>query len=154
MIDSVIRQLGADEWPLFRQMRLTALQSDERYFTDSHADAEAWPDEKWQGLMENAAIFVAFDGGAPVGLGAISCEGEDTAELWAAFVLPAYRKRGLQTRLLEARIAWARAQPGVRRVTVAHREDNPISRQAILRAGFVHTHTKPAVPHGDGTAPA
>ena len=152
MTDITIRQLTQDEWALFRDMRLMALQSDEQYFTDSYADASTWPDTAWQERMENAAIFVAFDGETPVGLGAITQEDRDTAEIWAGFVVPSHRKRGLQTRLLQARVDWARAQ-GIRNATVAHRDSNTISAQSLQSAGFAITHTKKSVRHGDGSTP-
>jgi GNAT superfamily N-acetyltransferase len=86
-------------------------------------------------------FFLAFVDGAPAGGGVVSAH-EGVGGLFGASTLPAFRRRGVQVALLNARLAWARdhecdlvasiAQPG----SASHRN--------IERIGFrvAYTRTK------------
>jgi ribosomal-protein-alanine N-acetyltransferase len=51
-------------------------------------------------------------------------------------VLPAFRGHGYATEAAQALVAWAAAQPGVRRVTAECLEDNPASIRVLEKAGM------------------
>jgi RimJ/RimL family protein N-acetyltransferase len=53
-----------------------------------------------------------------------------------SYVAPEHRRRGLISRLYEARLAWARARPQFALAIVGHRRSNEASRRAMERYGF------------------
>ena len=53
----------------------------------------------------------------------------------------AHRRGGDFTKLVQASIDWAEAQPCFERIVVSHREGNAASRRVNQKFGFYHTHT-------------
>lgn len=141
-----IRPLTAGEWQAYKAIRLKALDSDPKFFGESLEEAKARPDEKWQAHLSEPArvVFGVFHNDALIGMTGIVVDQEDptgaTARLWGSWLEPAWRGKGLARKMYETRINWAKAQPGIRRVTVSHRKSNAVSKRANQRFGFKFTH--------------
>jgi GNAT superfamily N-acetyltransferase len=93
----------------------------------------------------NAASLLAFVDGEVAGGGAVSAH-EGVGGLFGASTLPAFRRRGVQTALLSARIAWAASQNCDLAVSIAL--PGSISHRNIERFGFrvAYTRTKLVLP--------
>jgi GNAT superfamily N-acetyltransferase len=79
------------------------------------------------------ACFAVFEGGLPVAVAIVSAHG-GVATLSGAGVVPAWRGRGLQLALVEARLAWAE-EAGCD-VAAAATDPGGASRRTLERAGF------------------
>lgn len=143
MID--IRALQPDEWPAFRDFRLMALQAAPGVYLGTYEESRQRTPEEWRAMLAKPGqcIFGLFDVDRMIGLTSIFTSRDDptgaTAQLAMSFILPEYRDRKLSRLLYEARIAWARAQPDIRRIVVSHRASNETSRRANQAFGFAAT---------------
>lgn len=90
---------------------------------------------------ENAACFLAFVDGEVAGGGAVA-EHRGVGGLFGASTLPAFRRRGVQTSLLAARLEWAREQNCDLAVCIT--QPGSISQRNVERFGFrvAYTRTK------------
>jgi RimJ/RimL family protein N-acetyltransferase len=142
----IVRQFRPEEWRLFKEVRLRALQSDPGVFGSNYAREVAFPDEEWQTRLKNplSASFGVFADGKLVGItGVYIGEGEsDTASFVADWLEKDWRGKGISGEMYAARIAWVKARPTIRRMTIAYRESNLRASKAGQRYGFVFTHAK------------
>ena len=152
-----INKLDENDWEMFKRIRLRALQTDPTVF-GSNYDREANRTEaEWRDQLANlnTAVFVVFKNDRPVGVTGAAVDRHDVSQktvlLWGSWVEPDGREKGISKLFYEARIAWAREQPGVERITVSHRESNVASKYANQRFGFVFTHETTKV-WNDGTS--
>lgn len=152
-----IRILAADDWPLYRDLRLAALADSPQAFGSTHRSESERRDPEWASRLKNLdpdreLPMVVEVEGAGVGLawGRITAEAPDTAALYQVWVHPAHRGRGAGHLLLVTFTEWARRR-GARRlvldVTVAdspamslyHRAGfRPLGQPRPLRPGSVH----------------
>ena len=84
---------------------------------------------------EGAHWWVAFDGEAPVAYAGVKISDEKLAFLCRSGVLPDYRGKGLQAKLIRARVSWARKQ-GIKQAVTYTVLDNPASSNNLIRCGF------------------
>jgi GNAT superfamily N-acetyltransferase len=93
------------------------------------------------------SFLLAFVDGEPAGGGVVSAH-QGVAGLFGASTLPAFRRRGVQSALLTARLAWAREQGCDLAVSIA--QAGSISHRNIERFGFrvAYTRTKLVLPLG------
>ncbi|HYD19601.1 MAG TPA: GNAT family protein [Patescibacteria group bacterium] len=151
----VVRLFTPDEWPLYKAVRLRALQTDPKVFGSNYAREVPRPDEEWQRALTRAdmGVFGIFEGDAVIGMTGIVIDAEDpsTAKLWGSWLAPEWRGRGISADMYRARIGWAEAHPTARRIIVSHRESNLASKHANQKHGFVQTHLKPHLWH-DGVS--
>lgn len=119
MIDTpTIRTLAADEWRLYKALRLRALADSPDAFGSTLAAEEGRADAEWSQRLAAAAEsrwnlpVVAEVRGESIGLawGRIETSDPDVATLYQVWVAPSHRGLGAARLLLEAVIAWARAQ--------------------------------------------
>jgi ribosomal protein S18 acetylase RimI-like enzyme len=139
----LVRLFSAEEWPLYRSLRLRALAQAPEAFGGTLANEQDRPDAEWArrlavGLSSGwdfpAVVEVA---GEPVGLawGHFDPAEPKVARLYQVWVAPTHRRLGAGQALLEAVIAWARARQADYLdldVTVG---DTPAAR-LYARAGF------------------
>ena len=95
-----IRRIRADEWRIFKKLRLTALKTDGDLFGRHYDEAARLDDETWQSQTIAAAvsdefyILLAFEDNAEAGL--CGCFRRDGfGKLFALWVDPDYRGRGI-----------------------------------------------------------
>lgn len=99
-------------------LQKACLPGDRLYFPE---DAEWW-------LMDHGPLHVGFASATP------SLQHEKGIYLSRAGILPAYRGKGLQKRLIRTRLAWAR-KAGYR-VAVSDTTDNAPSANNLIACGF------------------
>lgn len=137
-----IRILAADDWPLYRDLRLASLADSPQAFGSTHREESRHKDCEWTRRLANLdpahylPLVVETEGrGIGLACGRITVEEPYTAALYQVWVHPAFRGRGAGQLLLATFTEWAHRQ-GVRRlvldVTVA---DSP-AMALYHRAGF------------------
>lgn len=143
-----VRQFLPEEWPLFRKVRLKALEEDPAVFSATREEAETIEHHKWQADLSSPdlAVFGVFDEGKLIGMTGIAVKRKNdpegqTAVLWGSWLEPEYRGKGISAQMYQARINWARHHPDVKRIVVSHRASNNVSRKANQKHGFFYTHT-------------
>jgi RimJ/RimL family protein N-acetyltransferase len=142
-----IRQLAENDWQLFREVRLKALQSDPSVFGSNYEAESKFTEDDWRSRLQpvDSAIFMIFDDEAPAGMTGVSVFRDDptnrTEIFWGSWLAPAYRRKGLSNLMYAARLEWAKARPGIERIIVSHRASNVASKYANQKHGFVFTRT-------------
>lgn len=142
------RTLTADDWALWRALRLAALADSPRAFGSRLSDwqGDADREERWRARLSvpGAHDVVALLDGAPVGMGS-GMPAVGAAELVSMWVAPPARGHGVGDLLVATVVEWARPSFAALRLTV--KVDNPAARGLYLRNGFVEA---PDVPADDG----
>ena len=113
-----IRALGANEWRVYRDLRLRALSDSPHAFGRTLAEEEGRLDAEWSSRLASGEDsgsdlpLVAEVHGEPIGLawGRIDPSDPKAAALTQMWVAPAHRRLGAGQMLVEAVIAWARAR--------------------------------------------
>ena len=142
-----IKQLTENDWRLFSEVRLKALQTDPSVFGSNYESESKFTEDDWRSRLQSddSAIFMIFDEETPVGITGVSVFRDDptrrTAIFWGSWLAPAYRRKGLSDLMYGARLAWAKACPGIERIIVSHRASNVASKYANQKYGFVFTRT-------------
>lgn len=102
-------------------------------------DLVCFPDTKNEAppLVDSGTWWVAMDGKKAAGYACIrpSYQRGDTAYLSRAGVMPEYRGRGLQKKLIRVRLAWARAN-GYDRAVTDSVSGNVASSNSLIACGF------------------
>jgi ribosomal protein S18 acetylase RimI-like enzyme len=113
-----VRRIGAEEWELWRSLRLAALADAPYAFSTRLADVLAHRDREtdWRSRLESAALtLVGLLDEEPAGMVAVDIAGEEAhlVSMWAA---PFARGTGLADALVGSVLEWAReaCQPRVR----------------------------------------
>ncbi|WP_433264363.1 GNAT family N-acetyltransferase [Actinosynnema sp. CS-041913] len=125
------RVLGADDWLVWRGLRLAALLDAPEAFTSTYADWVDAPAERRRERLAAAHNLVAAVDGADVGM--VSGVPGDEVELISLWVAPGARGRGVGDALVEAVADWAAPRPVRLRVA----PDNGHAIALYLRHGFV-----------------
>lgn len=110
--ETKIRRVRPDEWQALRELRLRALSCDPLAFGSTWARERALPDGRWQertsrgASSDESAMFVAESGSVGwVGMVSVAWV-ESEAHIFAMWVDPAFRRRGLGGALLDAALQW------------------------------------------------
>jgi len=144
-----VERMGPGGWERVRAVRLRALRDAPDAFGTTLAEDEARPAPEWRLRLEDpdGATFVAAEGGRDVGLVVGQAyDGEDgAAGLFAMWVAPEARGRGLGGALVDAVVAWARAG-GYRRVLLDVADANAAAIRLYEGRGFVPTGVKGTLP--------
>ena len=152
-----IRQINENDWRIFREIRLKALQTDPKVFGSNYEREVNKSKRDWQEWIgeKGGAIFFIYDEETPIGMTGIYTP-RDTVEkskavLWGSWLEPEYRRKGLSDLMYKARIDWAKGQPEIRRIEVSHRESNLASKYANQKHGFKLLEEKEKVWHDGKT---
>jgi GNAT superfamily N-acetyltransferase len=141
-----VRELQADEWPVYRDLRLRALEDSPDAFARTLAEEQGRPDSEWSRLVVSSAtspsqisLLAELDRRA-VGLayGRIEAEAPEVAQLYAMWVEPAARRRGVGRALVDAVAAWARSA-SARSLILRVTEGNTAAARLYEHAGFLPT---------------
>src|SRR5690242_16234701 len=147
----VVRQFLAEEWPVYRHLRLGALHESPDAYGSIYAAESGQTDAHW---AERLARGVASDGelplvaefdGEPSGLAWVRIEENAPAEahLYQMWVSPHCRRHGVGRALVDAAAAWARAM-GARQFELDVTCDNEAAIRLYEGAGFViHGESRP-----------
>lgn len=144
----VVEVVGPDRWAQVRELRLAALAGTPDAFAASYDEERDQPERWWRDRLrrEDAATFlgsVADTRGAaaaPVGLAVVLPTGDDatTAGLYAVWVAPDARGRGVGDALIAAAIEHARGM-GFARLVLNVGDGNLPAVALYARHGFVPT---------------
>ncbi|WP_433365139.1 GNAT family N-acetyltransferase [Actinoplanes sp. CA-142083] len=107
--------------------------------------------ERDQATSAGAVRYLAWRDGVPVGGGALRVTGDGIAQFAGAATLPEHRRRGVQSALLAARLADARAA-GCDLAVVTTRPGSP-SQSNVQRAGFQLLYSRAIVTHSTSQRP-
>jgi ribosomal protein S18 acetylase RimI-like enzyme len=133
--------LTADDWRLWREVRLAALADAPEAFgtTLEHWSGEGDREARWrQRLLDVPMNLVAHVDGVPVGQASGTAIDEDhRVELISMWVAPAARGPGVADSLVEAVVDWAQAE-GATGVRLSVRRANDRAIRLYLRRGFAH----------------
>ena len=105
MTDITVRELAADEWEIFKTLRLRALQEDPEAFVASYEEESQHSDEEWQERMSHATRIGAQQGSDWVALASVGDEDtrddDDLGEVYGIWVTPSLRGEGVARQLME-----------------------------------------------------
>ncbi|MDQ0851326.1 ribosomal protein S18 acetylase RimI-like enzyme [Arthrobacter sp. B3I9] len=136
-----LRTISADDWRVWRSVRLAALADAPDAFGSHLQDWADASEDRWRKRLSipGAINLLAFDGdgNVPVGMATgIPDEGNGSrAELISMWVSPAVRGRGVATALITAVARWA-ASAGAATLTLSVMPDNLTARRSYERNGF------------------
>jgi RimJ/RimL family protein N-acetyltransferase len=142
-----LRELSADDWPVWRELRLAALAEAPYAFGSRLADWQGDGDreERWRQRLGASGSYhvVALLDARPVGMaGGIPTADEDVAELISMWVAPDARGHGVGDRLVAAVQRWA-SRVGATRLRLSVAEGNDAARALYERCGFRPTGEPP-----------
>jgi GNAT superfamily N-acetyltransferase len=134
-----LRQIGPDDWQVWRELRLAALEEAPYAFGSQLKDWVDAPEARWrQRLSEpNAYQVIADRDGTPVGMAGGFLE-DDVAELVSMWVSPKGRGNGVGDALMQAIEDWSRAQ-GAHTLQLSVVPGNDPAHNLYLRSGFEDT---------------
>ena len=141
-----IRRILAEEWPIFKRVRLAALKEAPYAFCSTYEQALQRNDKAWQDFVEGSAagdgratIFALSDG-QPIGMGTVSVDREEegTSEITQVWVDPNNRRRGVSRLVLKAMASWSKELSQTLLVAWI-REGNESSKRFFLKEGFQRT---------------
>lgn len=112
-------------------MRLTRARSSDVEAEIRDLDAAEFPGAPFP----LASVWWTIDGDPELGYCGAELRGREEVHLTRAWVCPDLRGQGWQTRMIRARLAWAR-RVGVLRAETYTWHDAPASMRALIRAGF------------------
>jgi len=143
---SELRRIGADDWDLFRAIRLRSLADSPDAFGSTLEREQGFTEADWRSRLAGP-VYVVLDPG-PVSVGGLF-DHEGVLHVWGMWTDPAHRRRGHARRILDALIA-----PDVEAVLHVN-TTNPGARGVDERYGFVGTgKTEPLRPGSEQTMEA
>ncbi|MGV9567878.1 N-acetyltransferase family protein [Streptomyces sp. NPDC003480] len=138
-----LRTLEADDWPLWRELRLAALAEAPYAFGSTLAQWQGSGDreERWRARLSipGAHDLVALLDGLPVGMASgVPGEGAGNVELISMWVNPRARGKGVGDYLVQAVERWA-AERGATTLRLSVMPDNRKATALYERHGFTDT---------------
>ncbi len=109
-----LRRIGVDDWPVWRKLRLEALEEAPYAFGSTLAEwsGEGDTEMRWRGRLSTVPFNVVGDvNGIAAGMVSGTSPNQDgTIELISMWVAPFARRQGVADLLMTAVIEWAREQ--------------------------------------------
>ncbi len=134
-----LRALGADDWGVWRKLRLDALGEAPDAFSSTLAQwqGEGDTEARWRARLSTVALNVVADlDGKGAGMVSATAPNQDeTVDLISMWVAPFARGRGVGDSLIAAVIQWARARLAAR-ISLAVVESNEHAVALYRRHGF------------------
>ena len=133
-----VRRVRAGEWRELRALRLESLQDSPSAFWKRYEEEVDAPDEQWHEWI--ASTFVAVEDGRLVGMaaGASDSGQPNLANVFAMYVRPDARGRGVGELLVEAVVDWARRE-SFERIRLMVNVENGAAMRLYARCGFRDT---------------
>ena len=146
----MIREIAPADWQRLREVRLRALAADSYAFLETHANASALPDERWQERAtpdDKGSSFVhEGDGRFDAMVSCFVADDPKTVFLVGMWVAPELRGSGVAAELVESVLGWARAH-AAERVCLSVEPENFRAARLYEKCGFVETEDPPQVPY-------
>ena len=105
MSEISVRALGEDDWQVYRDIRLAALQEAPGAFVATRAQEEVFDEQVWRQRVRRSRRLVAERDGSPLGVVSLGQADEPyagTGELFGLWVAPEARGSGVAWKLVEA----------------------------------------------------
>lgn len=138
----MIREVGPEEWRVWRDNRLRALEDAPDAFGRTLSEERAFDDELWQTRVASSEVaqFVADANGEIVGIAAATIDPEDASVAWifSMWIAPNARRRGIARALLDTTTVWARDH-GARTAELTVTENNNGAIELYRGYGFTDT---------------
>ena len=132
----VVRELGPDDWELFRRVRLAALAESPAAFGSRYADWVDAEPQRWRARLTDVPLnLVLIMDGEPVGLVSGTAPTAGAVELISLWVARAVRGRGVADEAVRRVQDWARSQ-GAGRLVLSVKVANTAARRLYERLGF------------------
>jgi ribosomal protein S18 acetylase RimI-like enzyme len=152
--DLTVVTLGPDDWPLWRTLRLEALQAEPAAFSSTYAESLAQPDTYWRQRLgdERRLHFMARVGDRAVGM--VGCHlGSDEGDprlagVFGMYVSRSYRRLGVGHLLLHTLIERVSELPELAIIKLWVGESQHPARRLYESAGFQIVGLEPG-PQGD-----
>jgi ribosomal protein S18 acetylase RimI-like enzyme len=112
MTDITVRTLTEDDWAVYREARLAALQESPDAFVATHEQESGYDEAFWRERMRRSRRLLAESAGEAVGIvsvGRAPEPDEEVGELFGLWVTPAARGAGVAWALVQAGADQARA---------------------------------------------
>ncbi|HEY6933433.1 MAG TPA: GNAT family N-acetyltransferase [Marmoricola sp.] len=132
--DVVVRTAGPADAALWRELRLRALADAPTAFASTLEREQAWGVQVWADRLAAGSSLLAFVGEQAIGIGAGVVHPPGWFAVVAIWVDPAFRRRGANTRILEALVR--RAEELGLPVHLDVTRGNDVARRAYERFGF------------------
>lgn len=136
-----LRELTSDDWQVWRELRLAALEEAPYAFGAQLSDWVDAEEGRWRARLNlpGSRNVVAVLDGEPVGMASgLRAEEDGVVELVSMWIAPDGRGRGIGDQLMAQVEQWAReADAKVLKLSVA--DGNEIAHKLYLRAGFTDT---------------
>ncbi len=147
-----IEQLGVDEWPTLREIRLTALQESPDAFLASYDIEREFDEAKWRAEFGRGEWLVARDNRLPVSV--LGCTREEDTPPWMCYlehlwVAPQCRRKGLAFTMITHAIARLRGMD-MRLARLWVLAGNDAAVRLYKRAGFISANYSQALPGRPG----
>jgi ribosomal protein S18 acetylase RimI-like enzyme len=140
-----IRVLNQQDWQVWKDLRLEALQNAPEAFGTSYKEAADQSDEEFQANLVQTDIFGAFVNSDMVGCGGFSrlkyIKMKHRGILYGMYIKPEFRGQGIADQLIEAVIA--HAQSRVTQLHVTCVTTNPAAVKLYEKHGFSIYGTEP-----------
>ncbi|TDD44922.1 GNAT family N-acetyltransferase [Kribbella antibiotica] len=136
-----LRELGSDDWKVWRELRLAALEVAPYAFGSKLADWVDAPEEKWRARLElpGSRNAVVYSDGTAVGMASgVPAEVDGVVGLISMWVAPAGRGKGVGDRLMDWVEQGARAT-GAHTLELMVAEGNEKAIGLYERSGYVAT---------------
>ncbi|WP_030156569.1 GNAT family N-acetyltransferase [Glycomyces sp. NRRL B-16210] len=138
-----LRVLTADDWALWRELRLAALTEAPYAFASRLSDWQGEHDneQRWRARLEMAGSYnlAAMIDGHPIGMASgVPTDEPATIELIAMWVNPKARGKGVGDRLVNEIATWAE-KIGAKILRLGVAEGNPAAAELYRRNGFQDT---------------
>jgi ribosomal protein S18 acetylase RimI-like enzyme len=133
-----VRTLTADEWPLWRTLRLAALAEAPNAFASTLAEwsGPADTEARWRARLASVPYnVVAHVDGEPAGMASGTAPDGDGVELISMWVAPHVRGRGVGDALIDAVVDWGR-RSGARHIALDVMSANVYALGLYERNGF------------------
>lgn len=112
-----IRPFKAEEWQIYRAIRLQALKDSPDAFGSTFEASKRRPDSDWQERLASVAAttelpLFATVADQPAGLAwaMIEAQQPNITHIYQMWVAPAYRRRGISQQLMTSALDWAEQQ--------------------------------------------
>lgn len=156
-IDNItVKQWNENDWEVFKAMRLEAITYNLHFYPTNFEEESSKDDEYWKDSLrdtQNGAVFGIYVGKIAVGLmrALRHCDYKtDTAQFGMVYIRDGYRGMNLSDYLYKSCMDWTKAQDGIKRILISHRQGNEASKVTIQKLGF-EFYEKVELTYGDGT---
>ncbi|MFJ5677966.1 GNAT family N-acetyltransferase [Streptomyces sp. NPDC093097] len=143
-----VRPLGAEDWNLYRAVRLAALSDTPEAFGSTLGREQGFTEDTWRERLARRNQFLAEDGDKACGLIGVVQVRPGVAEIVSMWVHPAARGRGVGDLLVLQALRWARDHD-CPQVGLWVTEGNDRAERLYARHGFQRTGAVQAVREGE-----